>query len=91
MTATNTSRRYGATSPEMGVATVVAGGGLECVLRCGEVREHSQAYPYGVVRGESGVIDRDVSGVLVARVRDIHVEIGLEPRQQSGGYGGGEK
>ncbi|KAA9153493.1 hypothetical protein F6B41_15170 [Microbacterium lushaniae] len=73
------------------MATVVAGGGLERVLRCSEAREHSQTYPDGVVRGESGVIDRDVPGVLAARVRDIHVEIGLEPRQQSGGYGGGEK
>lgn len=60
-------------------------GRREGELRCRQRGEEPATTPDGVVSGESGDVDGDVAGVLAGGVRDIHVGIGLEPRQSREG------
>jgi len=67
----------------MRVAAGAAGRGVfQGSLRENQRGEDTQRLADGVVSGELGLVDRHVSGVFARRVRDVHVEIGLEPRQQ---------
>jgi hypothetical protein len=65
----------------------VAAGAAECgvfqrTLRENQRGEDTQRPADGVVGSELGFVSGHVSGVFARGVRDVHVEIGLEPRQQ---------